>query len=105
MTASLHLNRDGSPSEDQSNQNADSNAGITLNVDVKISAESSAKKQQLNANSLADSYSPVNGNSQQPSANSSPEDSSSLTETRRPQQGPHCVIIAIVMPLAKKLFL
>ena len=83
-SAQIDLTRDGSPSGDQNNQNAGSNAGITLNADAQISAESSVKKQQPNANSLADGYSPVNENSQQPSANSSPDDSSPVIETSQP---------------------
>ena len=78
---SYHLTQDGGPSGDQNNQNAGSNAGITLNADVQISAKSSAKKLQLNAYSLADGYFPVNANSQQPSATSSPDESSSVIDT------------------------
>ena len=69
-SAQSDLTQDESPSGDQNNQNAGSNAGITLNADVRISAERIAKKQKLNANSMADGFFPVNAKTQQPSANS-----------------------------------
>ena len=78
------MTRDESPSGDQNNQNVGSNAGITLNADLQLSAASSAKTQQPNANSLADGYSPVNENIQQPSANSSPDDCSPVTDNSKP---------------------
>ena len=83
-SAQIDLTRDGSPSGDQNNQHAGSNAGITLNADVQTSDESIAKKQQLNANSMADGFSPVNANTQQPSANSLPDNSSSVIEASQP---------------------
>eukprot|EP00112_Aurelia_sp_Birch-Aquarium-sp1_P009895 Seg2143.1 transcript_id=Seg2143.1/GoldUCD/mRNA.D3Y31 product="hypothetical protein" protein_id=Seg2143.1/GoldUCD/D3Y31 len=83
-SAQIDLTLDGTPSGDQNNQNVGSNAGIILNAEAQISAESSSKKQQPSANSLADGYSPVIENSQQPSANSLADDSSPVNENSQP---------------------
>ncbi len=76
--------RDRSPSGNQNNLNAGSNTGITLNADAQISAESSVKKQQPNANSLADGYSLVNENSQPSTSGTSSDDPSPVIETSQP---------------------
>ena len=83
-SAQIDLTGDGTPSGDQNNQTFGSNADITLNADAQISAESSAKKQHPNVNSLADGYSSVNENCQQASANALPDDSSPVIKNSQP---------------------
>ena len=83
-SAQIDLTGDGTPSRDQNNQNVRLNAGITLNADAQISAKSSVKKQNPNANSLAAGYTSVNENSQQASANAFPDDSSPVIENSQP---------------------